>query len=925
MTNSPCNVLKKRLLLYAIAFLLPYIGIAQKNTIKGVIEDSAAKKKLQYAIVALIDTKDSLLYRSIRSTEDGSFLLTSIPSGKYKLMISFPGMADYLDEFLITDTTKKDLGKIPMLLEAALLKEVVVKYVPPIRMKGDTLEYTADSFQVKPGANVEELLKRLPGIQVDRNGKITAQGKEVRKVLVDGDEFFSDDPGLATKYLNADAVDKVQVFDKKSDVAEFTGIDDGKRTKTINLKLKENKKRGYFGKLSAASDKKDYYNYDAMSALFRGSEKMSVFGMGSRTGRNALSYNEITKYVGQDYERIDDGTGQMMFTSNTSDYEPESYYGNGIPSIISGGAHYSNKWKKDRQKLVANYRVKNVDVSGWNNSKNTSVLPDGTMFVNNSESKNKSSGLSQKGSGSFVLPIDSLTSLKISLNGNWYSNNSIDSTYSASKNEKGYFVNNSRQSVSRINDGKNFSSDISFNKQFKKKGRTLSANLQQEDGRSNNHTFNYAANNYFEPSNGNFKNADTLNQLQKQVTSWKTIAIQARFADKLSEHLYAAIEYGYKHANAGNLFATFNKINEKYDGKVDTLSNDYSFISNTHITGASLSWSQQKLKISIGSKFFFTGFNQQNNDVQSVVKRSFVNFAPNASVALTFKDNKQFNITYNGHTDQPGVEQLQPLRQSGNPLYVLLGNPLLVPSFTHDFSLNYSSFNWVKGKNFYVYAFGSYTQNSIADKSFTDSNNRTVNQYINMDGIPNFNGGANYGWEYKPINLRPSVDVSVGRYGNYAVLNNVKNKSETVYINTSIRVDYRIKELATMNYSGVLSYSVGKSTLLADANKTWSHTHTIGSTFYLPLKFELASDCIFSLRPKNSSFNTSLNNTQWNASVAKKVFKNDRGIIKLSVNDILNSNTGYNRGVNGSNTYEINRLVIKRYWLLGFTWNFSKN
>jgi hypothetical protein len=209
-----------------------------QNILKGKVIDSSENRKLQNSIIALIDLSDTTLYRSWRADAAGAFLISKIPAGKYTLMISYPRMADFLQELDITDTSIIDLGNISMITEAKLMQEVVVTAGRAIRMRGDTLEYTADSFAVKPGSNVQALLKRLPGIEVARNGSITAQGQEVKKLLVDGDEFFTDDPKFAAQYLRANSVDKVQVFDKKSDEAVLTGFDDGKKTKTINLKLK---------------------------------------------------------------------------------------------------------------------------------------------------------------------------------------------------------------------------------------------------------------------------------------------------------------------------------------------------------------------------------------------------------------------------------------------------------------------------------------------------------------------------------------------------------------------------------------------------------------------------------------------------------------------------------------------------------------
>jgi hypothetical protein len=404
---------------------------------------------------------------------DGSFEFTKIPAGKYRLMISYPKMADYLKELSISDTSKIELKDIIMVSQAVLLEEVVIRSGVPIRMRGDTLEYTADSFAVRAGANIEELLKRLPGIQVEKNGKIIAQGQEVKKVLVDGDEFFSDDPGLATKYLNADAIDKVQVFDQKSEQTEFTGIDDGTRTKTINLKLKKNRKNGYFGKLAAGADGKQYHNYEAMAALFNGSKKMSAFGSSSKTGKEGLSYNELNKYVGQDYEIIDDGTGSSTFSSNR-EHENENYYGNGLPSIESGGAHYSNKWNGGKQKLYSNYRIKQINASGWNNSSGTTTLPDGSGFYNKGENKESTYSFMQKASANFTTALDSFSTIKVSVNGSMENGNSNIANSSFSKNEKGYLVNNSTVSNRRVYDNKKMGSNLSYQRKFRKEGRTVS-------------------------------------------------------------------------------------------------------------------------------------------------------------------------------------------------------------------------------------------------------------------------------------------------------------------------------------------------------------------------------------------------------------------------------------------------------------------
>ena len=274
-----------------------------------------------------------------------------------------------------------------MILKSKLLQEVVVHgNMAAIRMKGDTLEFKADSFHVQQGATVEELLKRLPGIQVDKNGKITAQGEPVKKMLVDGEEFFGDDPTLVTQNLRADMVDKVQVFDKKSDQAAFTGIDDGEKNKTINLQLKDNKKNGYFGKVEAGMGTNGFYNNQFMFNLFKKKLKFSGYGILSNIGTIGLNWRDNNSY-GQSFASNADYDETMgYFISNDSRDELESwngqYGGQGLPIVKTGGLHYNDKWNQDKQSINLNYKILDLDLSGKNESRSQYLLPD-TLYYNN--------------------------------------------------------------------------------------------------------------------------------------------------------------------------------------------------------------------------------------------------------------------------------------------------------------------------------------------------------------------------------------------------------------------------------------------------------------------------------------------------------------------------------------------------------------
>jgi hypothetical protein len=917
----PVRPITKTILFIVACFFFCIPAFAQQNVIRGSIIDTAEKKDLHFSIVALIDHADSTLYRSVRANEKGYFEITQIPAGKYTLMISYPKMADYLQDFTITDTSKIDLKTILMVTKADLLQEVVVRAGLPIRMRGDTLEYTADSFAVKPGANVEEMLKRLPGIYVDKDGKIIAQGKEVKKILVDGDEFFSDDPSFAARYLQADAIEKVQVFDDKSEKTKFTGLDDGARTKTINLKLKKNRKNGIFGKLSTGSNGDDYFEHEAMGALFDGTRKISVFGMSARNGKQDLSQNETSQYVSQDYDVINDGTSFFM---RGGGLENDNAIPSGLPSVQSGGVHYSEKWNDGKQKVFTNYRIKQVNATGWNNAILTNVLPDGSSFTNKTDSRNEGYNLTQKGSGSFSFAVDSFATIKISVNGSLGNSNGLQSTSGNSTNEKDIQVNNSQQTVGSNSTSKTFGSNISYKRRLRKQGRTLSLNVQQDYNNKQGENHNFSANNYYDATTGLFKNADTLDQLQRSSNATESYAVSLNYSDRISKTMIMDLEYGWKKNIAGNEFNTLNGA--KLTERIDSLSNNYTFGATTHIAGAMLGFYRSKFMATISGKALFTGFNQMDNDLHQQSTRHFINLAPQAVFSYRPSGSRNLTFIYTGQTTQPTIDQLQPLKRSSNKLYVVIGNADLRPAFRHNADLGFGFGNWAKGNMFSANIAVNYTSNNITTSTFIDSQNRTTAKYINLNSLPGINFMTTYNWLIPKFNLRPAVSLSVNKSGNYLIQNNQKQKNESLGLNASFSLMREWKNVLTASYRGTFSNSIGWSNVAGGTNThALLHAHNVNATIYMPWHLELGNDCIFNFQPKNASFNTSFNTVQWNAFLQKKFLKNDQAVIQLAVNDIMNNNTGYTRRIDGRNISETNRFVLKRYWMLTLTWNFSKS
>lgn len=382
-----------------------------------------------------------------------------------------------------------------MTLKSKLLEEVLVRQkIAAVRLKGDTLEYKADSFKVREGASVKEMLRKMPGLQVDKDGKVTAQGEKVEKVLVDGEEFFGDDPTMAMKNIQADAVDKVQVFDKKSDQAAFTGIDDGKKTKTINLTLKEDKKKGYFGKLELASDMRNRWNNSLMANSFKSKRKLSVYGIMSSTGKTGLNWEESSKY-GENNNLEYDEDGGYFFSNGGDEFDSYGgFRGQGLPTSWSGGAQYSKKYANDRQNINGSYRYNKLNTVGGGSTVSQSILP-GNVFYSRENSEAFSTKDRHAVRGTYEWQVDSFTSVKLKANGFTGTQRSFTTYNSESIDNFGNRVQSIRN-TSADGDNSSLNSNLLIRHRFKKPGRTVSLAFDEQSRRTNTTGFLYSVNQF---------------------------------------------------------------------------------------------------------------------------------------------------------------------------------------------------------------------------------------------------------------------------------------------------------------------------------------------------------------------------------------------------------------------------------------------
>ncbi len=919
-------------LLVIISLLVFQFGFSQLAQIKGIVGDTSERKPLSNAVISLLRPSDSVLIVFTRSKENGEFLIRNVKPGSYLMMITYPKFADYVEPIKIGES-EAELGKINLIRKSELLKEVVVSQkLGAIRMKGDTLAFMADSFKVKEGATVEDLLKKLPGIQVNKNGEITAQGEKVKKVLVDGEEFFSDDPAVVTQNLRADAVKEVQVFDKKSDQAAFTGIDDGEKNKTINLKLKDDKKKGYFGKLKAGGGTPDKFENNGMLNAFKGKRKFSAFGTMSNTGAAGLNWEDNEKFGGGSNFEFNEEEGYFFSFNEGDEFNTWGgrYNGEGLPSAWTGGAHFSNKWNTDKNNVNLNYRYNklNLNVDGLTR---TQYITKDTQYFNNQLRNTYNQNIRNQFTGFYDIQLDSFSSIKFSFTGSRTKGKSSAHYLSEALNADSVLVNNNARTLNSEGQKQLFNSSILYRQKFKKQGRTISINLDQ--GYNDNETDGLlkSVTNFFE--NGDTTRTEVIDQRKENRTKLFSFNSKVSYTEPLSKTTFLEMNAGYRVTNSEALKNSFNKEpgnDPKYTVKDSAFSNDYQFRVNTSSGGLNLRVNKKKFGYSLGGNIAVADFRQTNLDNDSLYTYRYVNLFPRASFRYIFGPQSRLSLNYNGSTKQPSLEQIQPIRENTDPLNVQVGNPNLKQEFRHNLSFNYNNYKVLTSRSIWLSGNISAVDNAISTNTIVqdnpDSAGKRITQYVNVNGNYTFNFWMGYWFQLKKLNLNMGFNGGTNFSQFNSILDGDKNTNYNRNVNLYFNISYYKEKKFEFSMRPGASYNYSRSSLRPDQiTRYWTSESNVEATVYLPWKLELNSDASFFLRQKTDVFTNTPNNTKWNAYLGKKFWKNNAGEIRLSVFDILDQNLGIQRNATSNFISENTYNTIRRYWLVSFIWNFTHN
>ena len=882
------------------------LSFAQSMKVTGKVFDTTGSVPLENVSVIAVRLKDSLLLKYTRTATDGTFELSGFEPDTFNLMIEHPGLDEksyYI--FGHNGNAEIDIPSIKLNPKSQDLEEVVIfANKNPIFFRGDTLVYVADSFKVAENAVVEDLLKKLPGIKVDENGAITSQGQDIEQVLVDGDEFFGSDPTIATKNLGAKGIETVEVYEKER---EGSSIGDDDKMQVLDLRLKDDAKKGYFGKVTGASDfslfeDNPFYEGEFLYNNFNKKRKISVFALTSNTPKSNIGFGDASKF-GLDNERSGKWWDQST-PQNTS----------GIPRTLKSGIYYSDKIGKTG-KLNFNYSYYEEQLNAVSESESNYFLQDSSYSTLDEVNQNDTSK-SHRINLAYKTNLDSLTTLEIK------PSIRFDQAKSSGLTTNTFLTNDDitslRTSIGNRDDSKGMSSTSEFRiiRKFKKPKRELKAEyvLRTQDNETESTLDNTSE--FYLPDSISKIEQDKIN-----LNSYINQSSKLTYTEPLSEKFRLQLEYLFQNNQSDQEILTTDRVSNL---QVDALSNNFDNIRLQHRGTAVLSYEIYKHLVQAGIGYRNIAIDNNNIVTGITINQNISNFLPQFRYQFKPTRAKRFNFRYNTQSQQPSINDLQPVQDNSNPNAIQIGNPDLEPNYMHSLRVNFNSWQALSGRYIWTGLNATYIDNAFANATNYDEYGRTVSQTTNVDGniFANLFAGAGFPILGRKIEFEPNVNASYNKNTNF--ISGLENITENTAISGGLDIEFNLDSLE-FSIGNDYSYVNPKTSLSVFANQPYS-TQRYGARVEWRMKmgFTLKADANFTI---NSGRADGFNNEILivNAELSKSFLKTQNLMLSINGNDILNQNINLLRQVNGNVITDNFTQVISRYFLMRLTYKFNNN
>lgn len=908
-------------------------AFAQTGNITGTLRDQSDSSLVSGATVELLLQKDSSLVKATVSDNKGKFTLADVVAGELIIRISTIGYQEYIDIFSLKEPAK-DLGFISLSKRGKDLSTVtIISKAPPVVQKGDTSQYSANQYKVNPDATTEDLIKKMPGITVDKDGTVTAQGEQVKKITIDGKDFFGDDASAALKNLPSEVVDKIQVFDRLSDQAQLTGFDDGNSQKAINIVTKTAIKNGQFGRAYAGYGTDERYSAGGNVSFFNGDRRFSVVANFNNINQQNFGSQDLLGITsGASANRGGPGGGRGGRGMGMGGSESFSVgQASGISRTNALGLNYSDKWGK-KINVTGSYFFNN---STNNNAAVTNIETLGAAkqfsFQDaNSNTKNNNHRINLR----LEYKIDSNNTLFIIPSINLQNNKTVSLSSLRTTNAVGDSVNNSLANSTNDRNGYNIRNNIMYRHSFPKKGRTLSLGFNTTFTKNDGESITDARYRFYD-SLGVFTRDSLQNQFADNNTDGYTLGGSIAYTEPIGKKGQLQIDYNPTFQKNKADQQTFLFDGSKYSKFDTTLSNRFNNTVTTHNAGISYRLSPSK------DEQFAVGVNVQHSKLESQriyptatnVDQSFSNILPNAMWRKKLSAYSNIRVFYRAYTNFPTVTQLQDVVNLTNPLRVSSGNPELKQSFSHFLGGRYSYTNTKTSRSFFANIFmqtaGDYISNaiyvakqdSVIQQGIILNKGSQLTRPVNLDGYRNLRTFLTYSLPVKV--LKTTVNLNAGF--TYSKLPGLVNYIPTVthnYVyNGGIVLASNISEYVDFNLSYNANFNDAKTTGGSVSSSNFVNQSIGGTLNLLNKKGWFVQNDISSQSYSGLSGGLDQRYTLWNAAIGKKFGKKKVAELKLSVFDLLKENQSINRTVTGTEITDSQSEVLQQYFMLTFTYN----
>lgn len=887
-------------------------------TVSGRVVEEDTKEPVEMATVQLLALPDSTQAAGITTQKQGAFTLPKVKAGKYVLKISYIGfITQNIPLQLSEKAPAKNMGTIELQSDAVMLSEAVITAeAPPVTVKADTTEYNASAYRVAEGAMLEELVKKIPGAEVDKDGKITLNGKEIKKIMVDGKEFFSDDPSVSMKNLPANMVEKVKAYDKKSDMARITGIDDGEEEAVLDLTVKKGMKKGWIGNLIAGYGSDERYEAGAMVSRFKDDASISIIGAANNT--NNKGFSEFGD------------AGQGLSGGNA---------GSGITTARSLGVNFAKDTKKVQ--VGGNVQYGYSDNDARRKSSTETFLGEQSSF-GTSENMSRRKRHDLRVDFRLEWRPDTLTTIIFRPSGSYSKTDSENISESDTWNNTHNPVNERTSSSSSNSNNYSLNGNLMMFRRLNNKGRNIhvGARFGYSDGETDSYSESHM--NFFKSSTEFFE-LDSISDIARytnRTSDSRNWSVSASYTEPVFKNHFVQLRYEFAHRKQLAQSLVYDSINKYpypeyfergYDNELSTkVENFY----DTHTADLSIRGIHPKMMYSAGVSLTPQSSLSETtigpNSDRHLPQQNVLNWAPSVMFRYMFNKQHVLMFRYRGRSSTPNIEDLQEVIDITDPMSLRYGNPNLKPSFNNTFSLYYNKFTPESMRSYSLNLYYSNTLNSVANKMTYDPQTgaRTYRKE-NVNGNWNARGYFSFNTPFKNKKFTMSSNANV-RYSDAVSYTTVgKDKSNQELSTTH---NFAVGERLTGNYrcdafdvslNGSVNYNLVRNSKQENSNRETFDYYVGGNTnVNLPWQMYLSTDinCRF-----KSGYTGGFNDNEliWNAQISKNFLKNNAATLRFKIYDILKQQTNLSRSISETQMSDTEYNTLGSYFMVHFVYRFN--